>query len=158
MKKTGFYIIKDDFFAEVNDPYLKGNKEQNRPHYYCFEDSENGIYWMIPLSSRVDKYQHIIDKRLAAGKPCDTLYIVELDNNRKNVFLIQDIFPITADYIEREYTIAGNPMMLTSEHVAREIEKRARRVVGLLKRGIKFTPTQPDIAAILAFLKARQDS
>ena len=107
MKKTGFYIIKDDFFAEVNDPYLKGNKEQNRPHYYCFEDSENGIYWMIPLSSRIDKYQRIIDKRLAAGKPCDTLYIVELDNNRKNVFLIQDIFPITADYIEREYTIAG---------------------------------------------------
>lgn len=158
MKKTGFYIIKDDFFAEVNDSYLKGNKEQNRPHYYCFEDSENGIYWMIPLSSRIDKYQRIIDKRLAAGKPCDTLYIVELDNNRKNVFLIQDIFPITADYIEREYTIAGNPMMLTSEHVAREIEKRARRVVGLLKRGIKFTPTQPDIAAILAFLKARQDS
>ncbi len=49
-------------------------------------------------------------------------------------------------------------MMLTSEHVAREIEKRARRVVGLLKRGIKFTPTQPDVAAILAFLKARQDS
>ena len=142
----------------MNDPYLKGNKEQNRPHYYCFEDSENGIYWMIPLSSRVDKYQRIIDKRLAAGKPCDTLYIVELDNNRKNVFLIQDIFPITADYVEREYTIAGNPMMLTSEHVAREIEKRARRVVGLLKRGIKFTPTQPDIAAILAFLKARQDS
>ena len=142
----------------MNDPYLKGNKEQNRPHYYCFEDSENGIYWMIPLSSRIDKYQRIIDKRLAAGKPCDTLYIVELDNNRKNVFLIQDIFPITADYIEREYTIAGNPMMLTSEHVAREIEKRARRVVGLLKRGIKFTPTQPDIAAILAFLKARQDS
>ena len=113
---------------------------------------------MIPLSSRIDKYQRIIDKRLAAGKPCDTLYIVELDNNRKNVFLIQDIFPITADYIEREYTIAVNPMMLTSEHVAREIEKRARRVVGLLKRGIKFTPTQPDIAAILAFLKARQDS
>jgi len=113
---------------------------------------------MIPLSSRIDKYQRIIDKRLVAGKPCDTLYIVELDNNRKNVFLIQDIFPITADYIEREYTIAGNPMMLTSEHVAREIEKRARRVVGLLKRGIKFTPTQPDIAAILAFLKARQDS
>ena len=142
----------------MNDPYLKGNKEQNRPHYYCFEDSENGIYWMIPLSSRIDKYQRIIDKRLAAGKPCDTLYIVELDNNRKNVFLIQDIFPITADYIEREYTIAVNPMMLTSEHVAREIEKRARRVVGLLKRGIKFTPTQPDIAAILAFLKARQDS
>ena len=154
MKKTGFYIIKNEFFTDMNDPYLKGNKDENRPHYYCFEDAADGIYWMIPLSSRVEKYQRIIDKRLASGKPCDTLYIAELDNNRKSAFLIQDIFPITQDYIEREYTIAGNHMMLTSEHTARDIEKRAKKVVGLLKRGIRFMPTQPDIPAILEHLKA----
>ena len=33
--------------------------------------------------------------------------------------------------------------MLTSEHVAREIERKARKVMGTLKRGIKFIPTQP---------------
>ena len=33
--------------------------------------------------------------------------------------------------------------MLTSEHTAREIEQKAREVMGMLKRGIKFTPTQP---------------
>lgn len=154
MKKTGFYIIKNEFFTDMNDPYLKGNKDENRPHYYCFEDAEDGIYWMIPLSSRVEKYQRIIDRRLANGKPCDTLYIAELDNNRKSAFLIQDIFPITQDYIEREYTIAGNHMMLTSEHTARDIEKRAKKVVGLLKRGIRFMPTQPNIPAILERLKA----
>lgn len=27
MKKTGFYIIKDKFFDDMSDPYLKGNKE-----------------------------------------------------------------------------------------------------------------------------------
>ncbi len=27
MKKTGFYIIKDRFFEDMPDPYLKGNKE-----------------------------------------------------------------------------------------------------------------------------------
>ncbi len=26
MKKTGFYIIKDNFFTDMPDPYLKGNK------------------------------------------------------------------------------------------------------------------------------------
>ena len=26
MKKTGFYIIKDKFFEDMPDPYLKGNK------------------------------------------------------------------------------------------------------------------------------------
>ena len=51
MKKTGFYIIKDIFFEDMSDPYLKGNKAGNRPHYYCFEDTNTGIYWMIPLSA-----------------------------------------------------------------------------------------------------------
>lgn len=43
MKKTGFYIIKDSFFDDMNEPYLKGNKKGNRPHYYCFEDSVTGL-------------------------------------------------------------------------------------------------------------------
>ena len=41
-------------------------------------------------------------------KPCDILHIVKLDDSRESVFLIQDMFPITEEYIEREYTIAGN--------------------------------------------------
>ena len=67
--------------------------------------------------------------------------------------MIQDMFPITEEYIEREYTIAGNHLMLTSEHTAREIEQKARKVIGMLKRGIKFTPTQPDVMAILEKLR-----
>ena len=66
------------------------------------------------------------------------------------------MFPITEEYIEREYTIAGNHLMLTSEHTAREIEQKARKVMGILKRGIKFTPTQPDVMAILEKLRERR--
>ncbi len=62
MKKTGFYIIKDRFFEDMPDPYLKRNKAGNRQHYYCFEDNDTGIYWMIPLSSRIDKFRKIIEK------------------------------------------------------------------------------------------------
>lgn len=63
------------------------------------------------------------------------------------------MFPITEDYIEREYTIAGNHLMLTSEYTARVIEQKARKVMAMLKRGVKFTPTQPDILMILKKLK-----
>lgn len=153
MKKTGFYIIKDKFFDDMSDPYLKGNKAGNRPHYYCFEDSSAGIYWMIPLSSQIDKYRRIMEKKEKAGKPCDILHIVKLDDNRESAFLIQDMFPIAEKYIEREYTIAGNHLMLTSEHTAKEIEQKARKVMGMLKRGIIFTPTQPDVMAILEKLR-----
>ena len=153
MKKTGFYIIKDKFFEDMAEPYLKGNKAGNRPHYYCFEDANTGIYWMIPLSSQIDKYQRIVEKKEKTGKPCDIIHIVKLDDSRQSAFLIQDMFPITDEYIEREYTIAGNHLMLTSEHTAKEIEQKAKKVMGMLKRGVKFTPTQPNVLAILESLK-----
>ena len=111
---------------------------------------------MIPLSGRIGKYRRIMEKKEKAGKPCDILHIVKLDDSRESAFLIQDMFPITEEYIEREYTIAGNHLMLTSEHTAREIEQKARKVVGMLKRGIKFTPTQPDVMAILEKLRERR--
>lgn len=155
VKKHGFYLIKDSFFEDMKDPYLKGNKAGNRPHYYCLKEIHSDIYWMIPLSSRVEKYKAIIAKRQKAHRPCDILHIVKLDNNKESVFLIQDMFPITDEYIERSYTIAGNPLCLTSEHVAKTIDQKARRVLGMLKRGIKFTPTQPQILKILETLKAK---
>ena len=83
MKKTGFYIIKDKFFADMQEPYLKGNKSGNRPHYYCFEDADSGIYWMIPLSSQIEKYKGIVEKKEKEGKPCDIIHIVKLDDNCK---------------------------------------------------------------------------
>lgn len=76
-----------------------------------------------------------------------------MDDNRESAFLIQDMFPITESYIEREYTIAGNHLLLTSEHTAKEIEKKARKVIAMLKRGIKFTSTQPDVMMILKKLR-----
>jgi len=44
MTTSGFYIIKDEFFHDMNDPYLKGNKLESRPHYYCFQDTSHEIY------------------------------------------------------------------------------------------------------------------
>ena len=149
MKKSGFYIIKEKFFEDMNDPYLKGNKESNRPHFYCYEDSRSGVYWMIPLSSRVEKYKRIIDKIEGAGKRCDILHIVKLPNDRETTFLIQDMFPVSEEYIEREYRIAGNHMVLANEHIIKEIDQKARKVVAMLKQGVKFTPTQPNVNLIL---------
>ena len=154
MKKAGFYIIKDKFFEDMKDPYLKRNKTGNRPHYYCFEDLKTGIYWMIPLSSRIDKYKKIIEKKENAKKPCDILLIVKLDNGRESVLLIQDMFPITEEYIEREYKIGGNHMILTSERSVKKIDQKAKKVLAMLKHGVRFTPTQPDVTAILEKLKS----
>ena len=110
---------------------------------------------MIPLSSRIDKYKKIVDNKKKAGKPCDIIHIVKLDDDRESAFLIQDMFPITEEYIEREYTIAGNHLMLTSEHTVKTIEQKARKVMGILKRGVKFTPTQSDVMKMIEKLSGK---
>lgn len=148
MKVNSFYIIKDEFFEEMQEPYLKGNKAENRPHYYCFSDDNTGLYWVIPLSHKIEKYQAFINKRAAEGKQCDIFYIAHLDNDTDSVFTIGDMFPITKEYILREYTIAGIPFKLTRESDINEINRRAKKVLALLRKGVKFSGTQPDVLRI----------
>ena len=71
-----FYFIKDEFFEEIKDKELMVNKENGhmRPCYYCFKDSRNNsLYWFIPVSSKVEKYKAIYDKKLARYKRVDTI-------------------------------------------------------------------------------------
>ena len=35
LRERGFYVIKDQFFVDFPDPYLKGNKGEHRPHYFA---------------------------------------------------------------------------------------------------------------------------
>lgn len=123
---------------------------------YCPKCKESRVFSceMIPYYWYNDR--KIIEKKEQLGKHCDILHIVKLDDSRESVFLIQDMFPITKEYIEREYTIAGNHLMLTSEHTAKVIEQKARKVLGMLKRGVKFMPTQPDVLSILEKLKQKK--
>ena len=50
------YFVSDDFFAKIQDPYLKVNYEDTkRPHCFAFKDSKTGLYWLIPCSSKIKK-------------------------------------------------------------------------------------------------------
>lgn len=150
MTLCGFYILKDKFFNEMNDPYLKNNKDGNRPFYYCVKESaeQKDIYWMIPLSSRTEKYKRIIETKNNSHKPCDGLHICKLPNGIESAFLIQDIFPITDEYVEREFTLGSNHLILPYQDDTKIIKAKAKKVIRLVKNGIKLTPTSPDVLSI----------
>ena len=138
MKKTGFYIIKDKFFEDMPDPYLKGNKAGNRPHYYCFEDTSTGIYWMIPLSSKVDKYEKEYQHSLNKYKICDNIsfgYVL----GQKKAFLPQNLFPVTENYIENIYLNPDThqPVLLDKKLMV-ELNAKARKKIRYNKMGKAF--------------------
>ena len=72
--QSGFYYhIKDTFFEEMQDSSLMASKEVGnyRPHYLAIQDSHNpGIYWMVPVSSKFEKYQNIYRHQVARYKKC----------------------------------------------------------------------------------------
>lgn len=62
--QTGYmYHIKDEFFDRINNKGLMINHENghSRPSYLAIKDKE--ILWFIPLSTKIDKYKSIIEKK-----------------------------------------------------------------------------------------------
>jgi hypothetical protein len=152
------YFVSDSFFAKIDDPYLKINyATTKRPHYFAFQDVVTSLYWLVPCSSKIDKYEKILKAKKERHKPTDTIKIVTIQD-QKTVLLFQDMFPATAAYISEQYIRGGQPYYIADPHVVAFLEKTAKKVIGLLRRGIRFTPTQPDIARIEKIMLAELPS
>lgn len=86
------YHIKDSFFSLVNDSKLMVNKEGNnyRPHFFFFEDTKTkGIYWAVPQSTKIAKYQAIIQQKIAKYGKCNTIS-ASIISNAKEVLSLHD--------------------------------------------------------------------
>lgn len=107
--QTGYlYHIKDEFFDVVDDDSLMTNHERGkkRPTYFTIKDGD--ILWFIPLSSKVDKYERIVDNKIAKFGFCNSIIIGEVFD-RKHAILIQNAFPTLEKYIDHVHMIDGRP-------------------------------------------------
>lgn len=142
------YFVSNDFFTKIQDPFLKINYENTkRPHYFAFRDSKTELYWLVPCSSKVEKFERLIQEKQEQHKPTDTIKIVKIFD-RKTVLLFQDMFPVTDAYIEKLYVKGGQPVRIADPKIIQDMEKNARKVINLLHRGVRFTPTQPNVMRI----------
>lgn len=141
------YHIKEEFFDMIQDKYLMSNKENGnyRPHFYAIQDKKNSaLYWMIPISSQVEKYKGIVEKKRRKYGKCNTIIIGRFAG-KENVFLIQNTFPIIAKYFDHIHTIENKPITVHKE-LNRILTENLREVLALYNRGMKLTYT--DIARI----------
>lgn len=79
--QTGYiYHIKDTFFDKINDKGLMINHENghSRPTYFTIKDKD--ILWFISLSSKISKYQPIINKKIKKYGSCKSIMIREIAN------------------------------------------------------------------------------
>jgi hypothetical protein len=137
------YHIKDEYFAKANDEQLMQNKENGkyRPTFLCLSDGNTELLWMIPMSTRVEKYQAIHDRQIQKYGKCLTIVMGEYDG-RKAAFLLQNMFPCTEDYIDHIHTKNGNPIPVKYS-ICAAVKANLKQLRQLLKRGKKVV--FPDI-------------
>lgn len=131
IKQHGIYILKDSYYDTYNNGKMMDNKQESRPHYLAIEI--NGVFWMIPLSSKVEKYREKIHVHESAGRECLYYHIGKIAG-RDCVFLIGDMIPVVNDHISREYTISGIPYVVKDKDLNRKILKKAKRFLLLVRQ------------------------
>lgn len=135
--QTGYiYHIKDKFFDVVNDEGLMINHEngKTRPTYFTIRD--NDILWFIPLSSKVQKYQPIIDKKIKKYGSCKSILIGQIAN-RKSAILLQNAFSTLEKYIDHVHTINGAPVRV-ADNLKDKILKNFNSMLAMKKEGINL--------------------
>ena len=145
--KPGYvYHIKDSYFETAQDDKLMRNREGGsyRPTYYCLQDDKTGLYWVVPMSKRIDKYRAVIEKDTARYGKCLKI-LIALYGDGPSAFLFQNMFPILPKYIDHVHTVANIPMAVNPV-VQEEITKRFKEVRRLYTRGVKMV--FPDIESL----------
>ena len=130
-----------------------GQEKHERPCYYAFQDKDTSIYWVIPISSQVSKYEKIYNKKISKLGRCDTIhfgYVI----GEKRAFLIQNMCPIIDQYINNIYIdlATKNPVVIDKK-LADEIVRKARLVLKLEKMEKKII--FPDVLRIEAQLQSK---
>lgn len=157
MTKGNFYFISDDYYAKYKQYGVMKTREDadgeatGRPSFYTIPDDEYpDIYWMIPISSQIDKYKALYKNKLdnhPNWKDYDGLEFGYV-RGRQAAFLLQNICPVTSTYIVEEYIdcMTNAPVSIPND-LKRKLNAKARKIVRCAKSGTKLTLT--DTMAIL---------
>lgn len=141
--ETGYlYHIKDEFFDIVNDENLMANHEKGkkRPTYFTIKDKD--ILWFIPLSSKVEKYEKIVNKKIEKFGFCNTILIEKvLDKN--TAILLQNAFPTLEKYIDHVHTVDGMPAKIPAT-LGKIILENFMQMLKLKTKGINLFFTDID--------------
>lgn len=152
MEQGSFYFLKEKYFLDFPNQKLEQNKEtidgqpRLRPCFYSLFDENTGLYWMIPISSKLVKYHGEYEKAVLKYGVCHTIVFGTVMNKEK-AFLIQNFFPTTPKYILNEYFDSSSGMAVRiSREDEEKILKKTRIVLKMIRRGIKIV--FPDVLAI----------
>lgn len=148
----GLCTVSDKFFSDFPSVRHMSNKHENRPYYLAIK-RENGIIWLVPLSSKVEKYREKIKQDEEKHGDCLFYYVTKL-KGKDSAFLIGNVIPITEEYIIKPFTIKGVPFVIEDKTDIKIIQSKLSRYLTMVRYG-KLRPAV-DILSIEKDLLSRK--
>ncbi len=156
MSNAHLYFLSNQYYLDFPDEKLMKNKEMikgnphNRPCFFAFHDIKNpDIYWVVPISSKYEKFKKIEQDKIQKYGRCNTIRF-GIVLGRNTAFLIQNMCPATGRYLTA-YVDKNNCPIRIDNRIAADVEKHARTVLAMAKRGAKVV--FPDIFKIYRSLE-----
>lgn len=151
MPQAQLFFLSDQYYQDFPDDKLMQNKDiingtpHNRPCFFAFKDSKIAdIYWIVPISSKYEKFKRIEQEKIKKYGHCNTIRF-GIVLGRNTAFLIQNMCPATSKYLTA-YIDKNNCPIRIDDRIAADVEKNARHVLAMAKRGAKVI--FPDIFKI----------
>ncbi len=151
MTKGEFYFLSDEYCDKFSNHGVMANKEvaadglHRRPCFYSIQDIKNpNIYWMVPISSRIDKYKSVLQQKLKRYSQYDGLEFGFVQG-REAAFLLQNICPVTAKYVAEKYIDekTGKSVSIPND-LKRKIDAKAKKIMNKYYDGVKIVITDLD--------------
>lgn len=130
---NGLCIISDQYFTDYPNSSHMDNKQERRPYYFAIR-SDNGIVWLVPISSKVEKYRQKIAAQENLHKDCIFCHIARIKGEER-AFLTGNVIPVTENYIKKPFTISGIAYVMRNDAQTKEIIRKTRRYIALVRIG-----------------------
>ena len=128
MTEFGLYVLTKEYMEKhYIAKYPQDRETGARPFFFALKDQDSELFWFIPISSKIDKYQPIIQKYPNAGIVC------ELYGGKQSAILVQNIIPAKIEHIEREFTVNSIHYILKDTNKINTIKRKAKNVLAIIK-------------------------
>jgi hypothetical protein len=129
----GLYIIADEYFVDFPNVRHMSNKHESRPYYLAVKN-ENGIIWVVPLSSQVDKYKAKISEDTKKHGESLFYYIARM-KGRDSAFLVGNAIPVIERYIKKPFTVKGEPFVIQDKKDVKKVKSKLSRYLTMVRNG-----------------------
>lgn len=147
----GLCIISDTYFEDYPSIRHMSNKHEKRPYYLAVKQ-DDGIVWVVPISSQAEKYKAKIEADEKKYGTCIFYHVTRL-KGKENAFLVGNVIPVTECYIKKPFTVNGSPFVVQDKNDIKIIKSKLSRYLALVRNG-KLKPAV-DILDIECSLKKK---